>query len=234
MSLESHFVVGALAAEVRAADVEGITDVCPPACARAARAAPGAGRSHPVGPPCTAAHLRSAGLVRRFDHRRGRATLPQTSTRRRTGPISSSPPRSTACPTSKPHRAPSHHPVDGDGRRIRRRAAVHVPDDPALAATPGPQVPESQDGHAGAHGGPRRLLHRRLLGAGRGRISDVGRRADTRLPDFQDSMVLFRSGDIVEFTPIDEDEYGGFACAAGRDVPLPASRDRVRPRRMDH
>lgn len=40
---------------------------------------------------------------------------------------------------------------------------------------------------------------------------------DSPLPDFRDSMVLFRSGDIVAFTPIDEEQYGAIRgrCRAG-------------------
>ena len=57
--------------------------------------------------------------------------------------------------------------------------------------------------------------------------------AEQRLPDFADSIVLPRSGDIFKYRPIDRDEYDDLRrCRGPRALSLPDPRDRVRPGRV--
>ena len=67
-----------------------------------------------------------------------------------------------------------------DGR-LRRRAAVPVPDGRAREADRGPEISAPAHRHAEAHGRPWRLLRLHLFGARRWRLSDVRHHADADL-----------------------------------------------------
>ena len=99
--------------------------------------------------------------------------------------------------------------VDG---RLRRRAAVPVPDGPARAAAGGAEVRAPAHGHAGADDRPRRLLRLHLLRPRRRRLPDV---RDRPAGDLRPGAgeVFFKAGDIVKFTSITRDEYDDAAAS---------------------
>jgi urea carboxylase len=80
-------------------------------------------------------------------------------------------------------------------------------------ASSGAEVPAPAHRHAGARALARRRVRCHLPGAGPGRLPAVrdlpgaDLRPQEELPDFQDSFVIFRVGDILKIRPIDRAGY---------------------------
>ena len=238
MSLESHFLVDALAAEVRAADVDGITDVCPTNASMMIRYDPDV-----VAPRVlqqTVQRLESG--VRSRSSRRTTARVFEVpvwyedsytaDVVRRFRDVHQTPDKTDLQFAAEVNGLPDvasliarHHThpwmVTAVGfvaalpfmyQMTPRSKQLEVP----KYLSPRTDTPALTVGHGGCF-----TVVYSVRGAGGYQMFGIAAAPvfahDTRLPDFQDSMVLFRSGDIVKFTPIDEDGHRRIRlrCEAG-------------------
>jgi urea carboxylase len=238
MSLEAHFIIGSLAAAISAEGTDGITDVCPVNASLMIRYDPDVVSPHELKPivqrlenevrvrasrtisarifevPVWYGDPITADVVQRF---RDNHQSPDKTDLEFTAEVNGLPDVRSLITR--------HHSTPWMVTAVGLVAALPfmyqmVPRSLQLEApkylTPRTDTPALTVGHGGCF-----TVIYSVRGAGGYQMLGIAAgpvfAPNSRLADFQESMVLFRSGDIVKFTPIDEDHYEDIQmrCRAG-------------------